>query len=34
LQAVGRLAADGEHLVARTYDTTFSACFDPINILY
>jgi hypothetical protein len=33
LQALGRLAADGEHLVARTHDTTFSACFDPIHII-
>jgi hypothetical protein len=34
LQSVARLAADGEHLVAHTHDATFSACFDPINILY
>jgi hypothetical protein len=33
LQAIVRLAADGEHLVAHTHDATFSACFDPIHII-
>jgi hypothetical protein len=33
VQAFGRLATDREHVIAYTHDATFSACFEPIDVI-
>jgi hypothetical protein len=33
VQAVARLAADRDHVIAHANDATLSACFDPIHII-